>query len=155
MHDKACFRPRRLRTIAVQNSTQEIPMTSRIRFALALVAAATLFSAGYLAGQNKFGQPKTIIHVSLIKWKADAPEAEQQKALNGVLEMARRIPGIKNVWVQLKPRRMQPRDYHSAFVIEFENEEAAIRYAEDPFHAEWAKHFLSIRETSISPQVTN
>jgi hypothetical protein len=128
-------------------------MTSRIRFAVALVAAAALFSAGYLAGQNKFGQPKTIIHVSLIKWKADAPEAEKQKALNGVLEMAKRIPGIKNVWI--KPKRMQPRDYHTAFVMEFENEEAAIRYAEDPFHAEWSKHFLSIREASISPQITN
>jgi hypothetical protein len=128
-------------------------MTSRIRFALAFVAAAALFSAGYVAGQNKFGQPKTIIHVSLIQWKADAPEAEKQKALNGVLEMARRIPGIKNLWI--KPKRMQPRDFHTAFVLEFENEEAAIRYAEDPFHAEWAKHYLSIRETSISPQITN
>lgn len=128
-------------------------MTSRIRFALVFVAAAALFSAGYLAGQNKFGQPKTIVHVSLIKWKADAPEAEQQKAINGVLEMAKRIPGIKNVWI--KAKRMQPRDFHTAFVIEFANEEAAIRYAEDSFHEEWSKHFLSIRETSISPQITN
>lgn len=128
-------------------------MGTKVRMGMAVLAAAALFAAGYVAAQNKFGQPKTIIHVSLIKWKADAPEAEKQKAINGVLEMAARIPGIKNVWI--KHKRMQPRDYHTAFVIEFENEEAAIRYAEDPFHAEWSKHFLSIREASISPQITN
>lgn len=128
-------------------------MTRTIRIALALLVAAALVGAGYVAGQNKFGQPKTIIHISLIKWKANAPEAEKQKAIEGVKEMAAKIPGIKNVW--LKPSRMQPRDYHTAFVIEFENREAAVRYAESPVHAEWSKHFLSIREASISPQITN
>ena len=128
-------------------------MNLKLRVGIAALAAAGLFAAGYTTGQNKFGRPKTIIHISLIKWKADAPEAEKKKALDGVLEMAARIPGIKNVW--LVPKRMQPRDYHTAFALEFENEEAAIRYAEDPFHAEWSKHFLSIREASISPQITN
>ena len=128
-------------------------MTRTIRIGFALLAAAALVGAGYVAGQNKFGQPKTIIHISLIKWKADAPEAEKQKAIEGVKEMAAKIPGIKNVW--LKPSRMQPRDYHTAFVLEFENREAAVRYAEDPAHAAWSKHFLSIREASISPQITN
>lgn len=128
-------------------------MISRIRMAVALFAAVALLSAGYVAGQNKYGTPKTIIHVSLIKWKADAPEAEKQKAIAGVKEMAARIPGVKNVW--LKPVRMQPRDFDTAFVIEFENQDAAVRYAEDTFHAEWSKHFLSIREASISPQVSN
>jgi hypothetical protein len=128
-------------------------MTSRMRFALALLVAGALFGAGYVAGQNKFGMPKTIIHISLIKWKADAPEAEKQKAIEGVKEMAAKIPGIKNIWI--KPSRMQPRDYDTAFVIEFEDRDAAVRYAESPIHAEWTKHFLSIREASISPQITN
>ena len=128
-------------------------MATKLRFGTALLVAGLVFFAGYAAGQKKFGQPKTIIHVSLIKWKPDAPEAEKQKAINGVLEMAARIPGIKNVW--LKPKRMQPRDHHAAFVLEFENEEAATRYAEDPLHKEWSTHFLSIREASISPQITN
>jgi len=67
--------------------------------------------------------------------------------------MAAQIPGIKNIW--LKAVRMQPRDYHAAFVIEFENREAADRYAESPVHAIWSKQFLAIREASISPQVSN
>jgi len=128
-------------------------MRNRIRIGLVVLGAAGLFSAGYVAGQNQFGQPKTIVHISLIKWKANAPDAEKQKAIEGVKEMAAKIPGMKNIW--LKPRRMQPRDYDTAFAIEFENQEAAERYAEDPVHEEWSKHFLSIREASISPQLTN
>ena len=128
-------------------------MTRATRTGFALLAGVALFTAGYAAGQNKFGQPKTVIHISLIKWKADAPDAEKQKAIEGVKEMAAKIPGIKNVW--LKPVRMQPRDYHTAFVLEFENAEAAARYAKDPLHAKWSEHFRSIREASISPQISN
>lgn len=128
-------------------------MTRRVRISWVVAVAVAVFGAGYVAGKNKFRQPKSVIHISLIKWKADAPEAEKQRAIEGVKEMAAKIPGIRNIW--LKPLRMQPRDYHTAFVIEFENQQAAERYAEDPGHAEWSKHFRSIREASISPQVTN
>lgn len=128
-------------------------MKSKIRIAVAVLVAAALFGAGYISGQNKFGQPKTIIHISLIKWKADAPEAEKKKAIDGVKQMAAEIPGIKNIW--LKPSRMQPRDFHTAFVIEFEDRAAADRYAEHSVHATWSKQFLAVREASISPQITN
>ncbi len=50
---------------------------------------------------------------------------------------------------------MQPRDISTAFVIEFENREAADRYAEHRVHEAWSKQMLAIRETSISPQITN
>ena len=128
-------------------------MDAKLRIALAILAPALIFWGGYAASKSKFGQPKTIVHVSLIKWKADASDADKQKALDGVKEMAAQIPGIKNIW--LKAVRMQPRDYHAAFVIEFENREAADRYAESPVHATWSKQFLAIREASISPQDSN
>ena len=128
-------------------------MKSRFRLALALLAAAALFGGGYAAGQNRFGQPKTIMHISLLKWKAGASEADKQKVLDGVKQMAAQIPGIKNIWTKVS--RMQPRDYNAAFVIEFENREAADRYAESPVHAAWSKQLQEIREASISPQVTN
>lgn len=128
-------------------------MKPRVRIGLAILAAIALFGGGVATGKNRFGTPKTIIHISLIKWKADAPDAEKQKTVDGVKEMAAQIPGIKNVWV--KPARMQPRDFHTAFVIEFADRAAADRYAEHPVHEAWRKHFLSIRETSISPQVSN
>ena len=93
-----------------------------------IVVAILLASAGtWIAAQNKFGTPKTIIHLSLIKWKDGVSDADKQKALDGVKELAAKIPGIKNVW--LKATRMQPRDYHAAFVIEFEDRAAAEAYA--------------------------
>ncbi len=137
-------------------------MNPKLRLAAAALAAAAVFLSGSLVGnwqgsraaaKNNFGAPKTIIHVSLIKWKADVPDAEKQKALEGIRELAAQIPGIKNVW--LKATRIQPRDYHAAFVLEFENRAAADRYAEDPAHAEWSKKFLALREASISPQISN
>jgi hypothetical protein len=128
-------------------------MHKSFRIACAVLLAAALFAGGYLAAQDKFGTPATIIHISLIKWKAGVSDADKQKVLDGVKEMAAKIPGIKNVW--LKATRMQPRDYHAAFVIEFEDRAAAEAYAEHPLHAEWSKFFLSIREASISPQISN
>lgn len=128
-------------------------MNYKLRIALALLIGAGLFAGGYAVAQNKFGTPKTIIHVSLIKWKEGVSDAEKQKALDGVKDMAAQIPGIKNVWI--KAVRVQPRDYHAAFVIEFEDRAAADRYAESPVHDAWSKHFLSIREASISPQISN
>ena len=115
-----------------------------------LAAAA---SGSWVMAQNKFGTPTTIIHVSLIQWKAGVSDADKKKALEGVKEMAGKIPGIRNVWT--KARRIQPEGYHDAFVIEFENQAAADRYAKDPVHDAWTKTFSEIREASISPQITN
>ncbi len=128
-------------------------MNSKLRIAATALAVVAIFFSGYAAGQNRFGQPKTIIHISLLKWKAGASDADKQKVLDGVKQMAAQIPGIKNIWT--KPARMQPRDYNAAFVIEFENREAADRYAESPVHAAWSKQLQDIREASISPQITN
>ncbi len=128
-------------------------MSLKARSILAAVVATAIFWSGWAVGQNKFGRPNTVIHVVSIKWKADAPEAERQKALNGVADMAAQIPGIKNIWI--KSTRVQPSDYNAAFVIEFENREAADRYAEHPAHKAWQKHYLEIREQSRSLQITN
>ena len=114
---------------------------------------AALASDGGTVAQNKFGTPATIIHVSLIQWKDGVSDADKKKALDGVKEMAGKIPGIRNVWT--KARRIQPEGYHDAFVIEFENQAAADRYAKDPVHDAWTKSFIAIREASISPQIAN
>lgn len=130
-------------------------MTSKsvLRTLALLCGAAAFFWAGVVAAQNKFGTPSTIIHVSLIKWKEGVSDAEKKKALDGVKEMATQIPGIKNVWT--KAIRIQPRGFHDAFVIEFENQAAAEAYSKATVHDKWKEHFLSIREESISPQITN
>src|SRR5262249_54789840 len=128
-------------------------MKSSLTIAGVVVAAAAIFGAGVAVGQNKFGQPKTVVQVSMIKWKKDVPDAAKQKAIDGVKEMAAQIPGIKNVW--LKADRVQPRDYDAGIAIEFESRDAANAYAENPIHEKWSKAYLEIREASISPQFTN
>jgi hypothetical protein len=128
-----------------------------LKTAIRIVLVTTLMSlsatATWLIAQNRFGAPKTIIHVSLIQWKEGVSAAAKKQALDGVKEMAAKIPGIRNVWT--KAVRVQPEGYHDAFVIEFENQAAADRYAKDPAHDAWSEAFLKIREASISPQITN
>jgi hypothetical protein len=128
-------------------------MTTLIRIALVTALMSLSATAAWLVAQNSFGTPKTIIHVSLIQWKDGVSAADKKQVLDGVKGMAAKIPGMKNVWT--KALRVQPEGYHDAFVIEFENQAAADRYAKDPVHAAWTEAFAKIREASLSPQITN
>lgn len=115
--------------------------------------ALGLFASGYMAGQNRFGQPKTIIHVVEIKWNPGVSDADKQKVLAGVKDMAGKIPGIKNVW--LKADRLEPHDFNTAFAIEFQSRAAADTYAESPLHKTWDDLYVPLRAASVSIQVTN
>ena len=115
--------------------------------------AAALFAGGYAAGQNKFGQPKTILHVVILKWNPGVSDTDKQLALEGVKAMAAKMPGIKNIW--LKADRIQPRDFNAAYAIEFKDRAAADAYAESPLHEAWEKQYVKMRQMSISEQVTN
>jgi len=128
-------------------------MARLIRVALVPALISLGLTATWLDAQNKFGTPKTIIHVSLIQCKEGVSAADKQRVLDGVKDMAGKIPGIKNVWT--KALRVQPQGYHDAFVIEFENQAAADRYAKDPIHDAWTEAFAKVREASLSPQITN
>jgi hypothetical protein len=128
-------------------------MMTLIRIALVTTLMSLSATATWLIAQNRVGTPKTIIHVSVIQWKEGVSAADKKRVLDGVKEMAAKIPGLKNVWI--KALRVQPEGYHDAFVIEFENQAAADRYAKDPVHDAWTEAFTKIREASISPQITN
>lgn len=128
-------------------------MTTVIRIALVTTLMTLSATATWLVAQNRFSTPNTIIHVSVIQWKEGVSAAEKKQVLDGVKDMAAKIPGIKNVWT--KALRVQPQGYHDAFVIEFENQAAVDRYAKDPVHDAWTEAFTKIREASLSPQITN
>ncbi|HYU80757.1 MAG TPA: Dabb family protein [Vicinamibacterales bacterium] len=128
-------------------------MTTSIRIALVVALMSLSATASWLFAQNKFGTPKTIIHVSVIQWNEGVSDADKKRVLDGVKEMAAKIPGIKNVWT--KALRVQPQGYHDAFVIEFEDQAAADRYAKDPAHDAWTETFTKLRAASLSPQITN
>lgn len=124
-----------------------------VRTLAAGAVLAAIFFAGVAAGQQTYGTPKTVVHVVVIKWKDDATDAQKQRALEGVKQMAATIPGIKNIW--LKADRVQPREFHTAFAIEFESRAAADAYAEHPAHEAWTEIYLPARDQSRSLQLTN
>lgn len=128
-------------------------MTKTAKIFAAVVCAGALFAGGYVAGQNRFGQPKTIIHLVEVKWNPGVTEAQKQQVMNGVKQMAGRIPGIENIWV--KADRLEPRDFSWAYAIEFRNRAAADAYAESSLHEAWEKSYVPLRYASISVQVTN
>ena len=135
-------------------------LTNHQLFKIAL--GAILFLAGVTAGtwhtrrveaQNRFGQPKSVIHVVVYKWKKTASQDDKDQALNGIKAMAGKIPGIKNIW--LKTGRNQVRDFDGVYAIEFASPDAAADYAESPKHEVWRKRWEELRENSLSFQATN
>ena len=137
-------------------------MASMKQLGLQVLLGAALFGGGIVVGslharnvsaQNKFGQPKTVLHVVVYKFKDATSENDRQKALDGIKDLARKIPGVKNIW--LKTNRNQIRDFSGVYAIEFTSPETAADYAESPAHEAWAKQWEALRENSLSFQVTN
>jgi antibiotic biosynthesis monooxygenase (ABM) superfamily enzyme len=127
-----------------------------------IAAGSALFIAGFAVGgwhtrtvaaQNRFGQPKTVIHMVVYKWKNTASEDDKEQTMKGLKTMAAQIPGIKNIW--LKTQRNQIRDFDGVYAIEFASPEAAADYAESPKHETWRKRWEELRENSLSFQASN
>jgi hypothetical protein len=115
--------------------------------------AAGNWHANVVAAQNRFGQPKTILHFVVYKWKNTTSQNDKDQSLAGIKTMAAKIPGIKNIW--LKTERNQIRDFDGVYAIEFTSAEAAADYAESPLHETWRKKWEELRENSLSFQVSN
>lgn len=128
-------------------------MTSKFRTVILILAILGVFSAGYAVGVNRFGMPKTVLHVVIIQWKPTTTAAQKKEVIDGVRKMAASIPGIRNIWV--KPVRMASLKWNYAFAIEFANRTAISRYANDPTHAAWAKLEEMARLDSLNVQIGN
>ena len=137
-------------------------MTSARKRAAQMALGAAIFVAGFAASslrarsaavQNRFGQPKTVLHVVVYKFKDNVSNYDREKAVNGIKEMAGKIPGIKNIW--LKTGRNQIKDFTGVYAIEFTSAEAAADYAESPVHEAWSKTWQEQRENSLSFKVSN
>jgi Stress responsive A/B Barrel Domain len=127
-----------------------------------IAAAAAVFAGGValgnwhaqsVAAQNRFGQPKTVVHFVVYKWKPTTSQNDKDQALAGIKTMAAKIPGVKNIW--LKTQRNQIRDFDGVYAIEFTSAEAAADYAESPLHEAWRKKWEELRENSLSFQASN
>ena len=137
-------------------------MTSSKKRMAQIALGTVLFIAGIAAGslharsaavQNRFGQPKTVLHVVIYKFKDATSNYDRDNAINGIKEMAAKIPGVKNVW--LKTERNQIKDFSGVYAIEFTSAEAAADYSESPVHEAWSKKWQELRENSLSFQISN
>ena len=116
------------------------------------IAAGTLYARG-AAVQNRFGQPKTVLHVVVYKFRDNVSNYDRERAINGIKDMAGKIPGIKNIWLQTS--RNQIKEFSGVYAIEFSSAEAAADYSESPVHEAWSKTWQEQRENSLSFQITN
>src|SRR5262245_48132602 len=126
-------------------------MISISRKGLLVCAILAVFATGLVLGQNKFGQPKSILHIITVQWKADSTDAQKKAAVDGVKTMAAQIPGVTNVW--LKTVKVQGKD--AVIVMEFKDQAAFDAYAAHPAHKKWEEFYLPIREQSQTHDITN
>jgi hypothetical protein len=122
------------------------------KFTLVLLAVA-LIAAGLTAAANKFSAPPTLLHVVVVKWKADSTPAQQQAAIDGIRTLAADTPGLKNIWI--KKVKVQPADYSTSFAMEFETKAAFEAYTNSAAHKNWEKIYLPYREESNTQDITN
>src|SRR5262249_2449706 len=125
-------------------------MNSISRKVLLACALAAVFALGVVASQ-KFGQPKSILHVITVKWNPESTAQQRQAAIDGVKTMASQFPGITNVW--LKTIKVQGKD--AVIVMEFKDQAAFDAYAAHPAHKKWEEIYLPIREQSQTFDITN
>lgn len=124
---------------------------------LLTIAITTLLITGIVFAQNKFGEPKTVIHVVTIKWKATATPEQKQAAIDGVKALAGKVTGIKNIW--LKTEKVQGMD--AVVVMEFESVAALKAYTDMPAKdansakKQWYDVYQIARESSLTHDITN
>ena len=126
-------------------------MNSISRKVLLVSGLVAVFAAGLVLGQNKFGQPKSILHVITVKWTEGSTPEQRQAAIDGVKTMAGQIPGMTNVW--LKTIKVQGMD--AVLVMEFKDQAAFEAYAAHPAHKKWEEVYIPVRERSLTHDITN
>jgi heme-degrading monooxygenase HmoA len=126
-------------------------MNSISRKILLLCVMATVFALGVVAAQNKFGQPKSILHIITVQWTAESTPEQRQAALDGVKTMASQVPGLTNVW--LKTIKVQGKD--AVIVMEFKDQAAFDAYTNHPAHKKWEEIYLPVRGQSHTHDITN
>src|SRR5258705_8118920 len=114
-------------------------MTLALKRASQIFVGAVIFIAGIAAGslharsaavQNRFGQPKTVLHVVVYKFRDNVSNYDRERAINGIKDMAGKKPGNRKNW--LKNARNHNKDFRGVYVIEVYRAEEGAGYAERP-----------------------
>ena len=125
--------------------------TKSIRTVLVVVAALSLFSAGWVFGAQGVEKPKSVIHVVTLDWAEGASEEAKQAALQGVEQLAKDYDGIERIWL----RSIKSQGRQAAFVMEFTDEQALKDYAGSDAQKKWYEVYLPARGRSVTSDITN
>ena len=124
-------------------------MTRKVFFGAC--AALIMMTTGLLAADT---QPKTVIHVITIKWKADTTPAQIEKAISGAAALPQQYPGITRVWTRAIKKQL-PEGYTHVIVMEFASEDALKNYAGSSAQKQWYQVYQPIHEESRTSDITN
>lgn len=97
-------------------------------------------------------QPKSVIHVVTVSWKAGTTAEQVQAALDGVKALPASFKGILRVWT--KSIKVQG-GKANAIVMEFADEQALKDYAGSEAQKAWYKVYQPIRDASTTFDITN
>jgi quinol monooxygenase YgiN len=99
--------------------------------------------------------PKSVMHIINVKFKKDAAKADVDAAVAGIGEMAKKYPGITNVW--LTPVLVQggKSGFTHVLAMEFKDEAALKAYSGSDAQKAWYEKWLKVRELSNTHDVTN
>lgn len=98
--------------------------------------------------------PTTVIHIINVRWKADATPEQVKAAVDAVLQLPSRFPGIKRVWTKNVKYQGQE-GYRQAIVMEFESQDALKKYENSAAQKWWYDLFLPVRDDSRTDDITN
>jgi len=124
-------------------------MTKKLLFVV--LTAAMMLTTGLFAADT---QPKTVLHVITIKWKADAKPEQIDKAIQGAAALPAQYPGITRVWTKAIKKQL-PEGYTNIIVMEFSSEDALKKYADSSAQKQWYGVYTPIREESRTSDITN
>lgn len=113
----------------------------------------TVMIAALAGGASLYQRPKTVLHLVTIKWTADAAPEQRKAALAGIEKAAAAATGVRNLW--LRTVRVQPRDFMTAFAIEFEDTASAERFSTVPAFEQWRKTYLPLIDEIRTQEVSN
>lgn len=122
-----------------------------LSFVLLTFGAAQMHAMHHETDMSEIA-PKSVIHVVTVSWKSSASEADIQKALDGVVTLAKEYDGIEKAWV--KTIKAQG-DRSHAFVMEFKSEQALKDYSGSDAQKKWYEVYIPVRDRSTTFDITN
>lgn len=126
-------------------------MRLNLKTAFFVFLAAALFSTGVVIGVQAVDKPSSVIHVVTLDWAEGSSEADQQKALDGVAQLAAEYEGITRVWL----RSIKSQTKQAAFVMEFKDEQALLDYSGSDAQKKWYEVYMPVRGRSVTSDITN